>query len=246
MHRLTAAVAALLAVLSMLPVRAAAEWPDKPVRVIVPYVAGGANDLLGRVFAEQLSKTFGQQFFVENRTGGGGLIGTDAVARAAPDGYTLITSGMPSHVLAPAMNKNCELRPGQGLHPHRLSRRAAQRVRGASVGGREQLQGTAGADEEPAGRRAIRLAEHRLGRQHGGGVRRRQGEGEARPHRLSRRRLGDPGSGRGACEGRQHDAVDHAAAHPGRQAQAAGDLVRETRCRNFPTCRRWSSSAIRN
>ena len=53
------------------------------------YAAGGANDLLGRVFAEQLSKTFGQQFFVENRTGGGGLIGTDAVARAAPDGYTL-------------------------------------------------------------------------------------------------------------------------------------------------------------
>ena len=95
----------------MLPGRAAAEWPDKPVRVIVPYVAGGANDLLGRVFAEQLSKTFGQQFFVENRTGGGGLIGTEAVARAAPDGYTLIISGMPSHVLAPAMNKNASFDP---------------------------------------------------------------------------------------------------------------------------------------
>ena len=73
--------------------------------------AGGANDLLGRVFAEQLSKTFGQQFFVENRTGGGGLIGTEAVARAAPDGYTLIISGMPSHVLAPAMNKNASFDP---------------------------------------------------------------------------------------------------------------------------------------
>ena len=85
---------------------AQAEWPDKPVRVIVAYAAGGANDLLGRVFADQLSKTFGQQFFVENRTGGGGLIGTEAVARAAPDGYTLQISGMPSHVLAPAMNKN--------------------------------------------------------------------------------------------------------------------------------------------
>jgi tripartite-type tricarboxylate transporter receptor subunit TctC len=84
---------------------ALAQWPDKPVRVIVAYAAGGANDLLGRVFADQLSKTFNQQFFVENRTGGGGLIGTEAVARAAPDGYTLQISGMPSHVLAPAMNK---------------------------------------------------------------------------------------------------------------------------------------------
>ena len=81
------------------------------MRVIVPYVAGGANDLLGRVFAEQLSRAFGQQFFVENRTGGGGLIGTEAAARAAPDGYTLITSGMPSHVLAPAMNKNASFDP---------------------------------------------------------------------------------------------------------------------------------------
>jgi tripartite-type tricarboxylate transporter receptor subunit TctC len=84
---------------------ALAQWPDKPIRVIVAYAAGGANDLLGRVFADQLSKTFNQQFFVENRTGGGGLIGTEAVARAAPDGYTLQISGMPSRVLAPAMNK---------------------------------------------------------------------------------------------------------------------------------------------
>ena len=90
---------------------AAAEWPGKPVRMIVPYAAGGANDLVGRVFAEQLSKTFGQQFFVENRTGGGGLIGTEAAARATPDGATLIVSGIPSLVLAPAMNKNASFDP---------------------------------------------------------------------------------------------------------------------------------------
>lgn len=89
----------------------AAEWPAKPVRVIVAYAAGGANDLIGRVFAERLSKVFGQQFFVENRTGGGGLIGTETVARAEPDGYTLMVSGMPSHVLAPAMNKNAGFDP---------------------------------------------------------------------------------------------------------------------------------------
>ena len=103
---------AFAAALALLPGTAAAQdWPAKPVRVIVAYAAGGANDLLGRVFAEQLGKTFGQQFFVENRTGGSGLIGTEAVARAAPDGYTLQISGMPSHVLAPAMNKNANFDP---------------------------------------------------------------------------------------------------------------------------------------
>ncbi len=91
---------------------AAADWPTKPVRIVVAYAAGGANDLLARVFAEQLSQAFGQQFFVENRTGGGGLIGTEAVARSEPDGYTLMASGMPSHVLAPVMNsKNANFDP---------------------------------------------------------------------------------------------------------------------------------------
>ena len=67
---------------------------------------------MARVFAERLSEAFGQQFLVENRTGGGGLIGTEAVARSEPDGYTLIASGLPSHVLAPAMNaKNAGFDP---------------------------------------------------------------------------------------------------------------------------------------
>jgi tripartite-type tricarboxylate transporter receptor subunit TctC len=98
-------VALSLGMAALLSVRAeAADWPAKPVRIVVAYAAGGANDLLARVFAEQLSTAFHQQFFVENRTGGGGLVGDEAVARSEPDGYTLIASGLPSHVLAPAMN----------------------------------------------------------------------------------------------------------------------------------------------
>src|ERR1700682_499485 len=89
----------------------AADLPTKPVRMIVAYAAGGANDLIGRVFAERLSKVFGQQFFVENRTGGGGLVGAEAVARAEADGHTLMVSGMPSHVVTPAMNKNVGFDP---------------------------------------------------------------------------------------------------------------------------------------
>ena len=78
----------------------------KPVRVVVPFAAGGSADTFGRLYAEALTAAFGKQFYVENRVGGGGLVGTEAVARAEPDGSTLMVSGIPTHVLGPAMNKN--------------------------------------------------------------------------------------------------------------------------------------------
>jgi tripartite-type tricarboxylate transporter receptor subunit TctC len=84
----------------------AVDWPTKPVRIIVPFAAGGAADAQGRLYGDALSAAFGKQFVVENRTGGGGLIAAEAAARAAPDGYTLIVSGIPILVLAPAMNPN--------------------------------------------------------------------------------------------------------------------------------------------
>ena len=89
----------------------AAEWPGKPVRLIVPFAAGGAADTIGRLYGEALSTSFGKQFYVENRVGGGGLVGTEAVARAEPDGLTLMVSGIPTHVLGPAMNKNVGFDP---------------------------------------------------------------------------------------------------------------------------------------
>jgi tripartite-type tricarboxylate transporter receptor subunit TctC len=89
----------------------AAEWPSKPVRVVVPFAAGGAADTLGRLYADALGAAFGKQFYVENRVGGGGLVGTEAVARAEPDGLTLMVSGIPTHVLGPAMNKHVGFDP---------------------------------------------------------------------------------------------------------------------------------------
>ncbi|HET9248123.1 MAG TPA: tripartite tricarboxylate transporter substrate-binding protein, partial [Xanthobacteraceae bacterium] len=89
----------------------AAEWPSKPVRVVVPFAAGGAADTMGRLHADALTAAFGKQFYVENRVGGGGLVGTEAVARAEPDGLTLMVSGIPTHVLGPAMNKNVGFDP---------------------------------------------------------------------------------------------------------------------------------------
>ena len=102
-----AIVALCLGLAAVAPLAAAAaDWPVKPVRLIVPFAAGGAADAQGRLYADALSAAFGKQFVVENRTGGGGLIAAEAVARAAPDGYTLLVSGIPIQVLGPAMNKN--------------------------------------------------------------------------------------------------------------------------------------------
>lgn len=79
-------------------------WPTKPVRIIVPYAPGGGSDTLGRLVAKHLSETFKQPFVVENRAGAAGTIGSGAVARAEPDGYTLVVSGIGSHVVAPLLN----------------------------------------------------------------------------------------------------------------------------------------------
>ena len=68
----------------------AQSWPDKPVKLILPYAPGGATDLIGRPWADKLSQAFGQQFVIENRGGAGGMIGTEAAAKAPPDGYTFL------------------------------------------------------------------------------------------------------------------------------------------------------------
>ena len=79
-------------------------WPTRTVRVIAPFAAGGTADLLGRITAGKLSESLGQTFIVENRPGAGGVLGSELVARSAPDGYTLLVSGVASHAVAPALS----------------------------------------------------------------------------------------------------------------------------------------------
>lgn len=81
--------AVLIAGLAALPALAQGDFPDKPIKLIVPFASGGSTDLVARVLAEGLRKTLGQPVVVDNRGGAGGMLGTEAVAQAAPDGYTL-------------------------------------------------------------------------------------------------------------------------------------------------------------
>ena len=83
----------VLLLLALFPALAPAQdWPSKPVRMIVPYAAGGLPDTMTRILGARLGETLRQQVLVENRGGAGGIAGTEAVAKAAPDGYTLLVA----------------------------------------------------------------------------------------------------------------------------------------------------------
>jgi tripartite-type tricarboxylate transporter receptor subunit TctC len=86
-------------------VAAAQTYPAKPVRIVVPFAAGGGVDVTARILAQGLSERFGQSVFVENRTGASGIIGTEFVAKSAPDGYTLLVGSQTTQAVVPAMYK---------------------------------------------------------------------------------------------------------------------------------------------
>src|SRR4030081_2556616 len=88
------------------PVARAADWPTRPVRIVAPSTTGGAADLFGRLMADHLGEILKERFYVDNRAGGGGLIGAQITARAEPDGYTFVTSSIAYHAIAPAASPN--------------------------------------------------------------------------------------------------------------------------------------------
>lgn len=96
--------AALLLTASVAASAQAQSYPVKPIRLIVPFPSPGAVDIVGRTMATRLSQALGQNFVVENRAGAGGVIGSEIVARAAPDGYTLLTSSSSTHSIGPALD----------------------------------------------------------------------------------------------------------------------------------------------
>jgi tripartite-type tricarboxylate transporter receptor subunit TctC len=99
-------LAALLCAAALAAPAHAQDWPVKPVKIVVPFSAGGSSDQLARLLAPELAATFKQQFFVENRPGSSGALGSALVARAEPDGYTFVNAGSGPHLTGPAINPN--------------------------------------------------------------------------------------------------------------------------------------------
>ncbi len=99
-RRLLAATAAALLPLSLF---AQTAWPSKPVRIVVPFAAGGTTDILARALAPELGRAFGQPFIIENKPGAGGNVGADNVAKSAPDGYSLLMGTVGTHAINPAL-----------------------------------------------------------------------------------------------------------------------------------------------
>ena len=96
---------------------AAQTYPDRAVRIVVPYPPGGSADLIGRMVADKLAKSLGQPVVVENKGGASGAIGSETVARAEPDGYTLLIGISDTHALAPAVSSNVPYHPVKDFAP---------------------------------------------------------------------------------------------------------------------------------
>ncbi len=105
-------------ILSALVASAVADdYPNKAIRLIMPYPIGGSIDIAGRMVAQRLADNLGQAVVVDNRTGAGGIVGTETGARAAPDGYTVLMGGVGTLALSPSLQKNLPYDPNKDFTP---------------------------------------------------------------------------------------------------------------------------------
>jgi tripartite-type tricarboxylate transporter receptor subunit TctC len=107
----------LLGMLVFAIAQAHAAWPEKTIRIIVPWAPGGSTDILARTVADKLSRSLGQPVIVENKAGASGNIGSDFVAKAPADGYTLLFGSMSTHAINPAMNPDMPFRGVEDFTP---------------------------------------------------------------------------------------------------------------------------------
>jgi tripartite-type tricarboxylate transporter receptor subunit TctC len=104
MRTLNVSIGALIVLAFVCPAKSQ-QWPKAPVKIIVPYAAGGSADTIARMFAQRFSEAFRTSFYVENRAGANGTVAAEAVARSQPDGYTLLMAATPQIAISPAMMK---------------------------------------------------------------------------------------------------------------------------------------------
>ncbi len=111
MRRLVSGLLAGLAICAVAGAGHAQTFPSKPITLIVPFPAGSTTDLIGRIMAQDLAKTIGQPVVIDNRGGAGGTVGTEAVARATPDGYTILMGTIGTHSINPAVYQKINYDP---------------------------------------------------------------------------------------------------------------------------------------
>ena len=116
-RRLCLAGLSAFAALTALPAHAQSGWPNKPVRIIVPFAAGGTTDILARAIAPELTKAFGQPFVIDNRGGAGGNLGTDVVAKSPADGYTLVMGTVGTHGINKSLYNKMPFDPVKDFAP---------------------------------------------------------------------------------------------------------------------------------
>jgi tripartite-type tricarboxylate transporter receptor subunit TctC len=115
--RSTTLVVTAAAVFSTFPASAQGQWPERPLKIIVPFTPGSSSDTIARIIAIKLGERLGQQMVVENRPGGSTIIGTDAVAKAAPDGYTLGLANTTTHAVSAALTPRLPFDPVKDFTP---------------------------------------------------------------------------------------------------------------------------------
>ena len=127
-RRLVCVATALWLGASVMPAAAQADYPNKPVRMLIGFPPGQATDTLGRAIAQKLSQQLGQQFVVENKPGAAGIIATQAAMSSLPDGYTLLVSSSGPLAVNPGPVLEAARRPHQGFHAGRGDRDCAAGV----------------------------------------------------------------------------------------------------------------------
>jgi tripartite-type tricarboxylate transporter receptor subunit TctC len=112
-----ALAAALFAASAAVAQASDTEWPQRPIRLIVPFPAGASTDIIARILAQKMGQQLGQQIVIENRAGASGNIGADAVAKAAPDGYTIGVATASTHAVAASLSANLPYDPIKDFAP---------------------------------------------------------------------------------------------------------------------------------
>ncbi len=201
----------------MLPA-VAAEYPDHPVRMIVPFTPAGATDMLARLVGERLGAKLGQSVVIDNRAGAGGNVGAEIAARAAPDGYTLLMGPASIYAISATLYPRLGYDLVEGSHPG-----FAGCQRAACAAGQQRSAGEVGARahsvcEEEAGGAQYCFTGQRHCFAPGGRTAQAYGGNRNAARALPRQRAGDPRSDRrpGTCDVRQH--CLRASAHPRRKA----------------------------